>query len=72
VVKCPLVGYFGAAPAPVKVGDRIAVGDVVGIVVALGIPNEVLADLDGVVEQLLAADGDPVEYGQPLVRVKAQ
>ena len=44
----------------------------IGIVAALGIPNEVLADLDGVVEAVLVADGDPVEYGQPLIKVKSE
>ena len=72
VVKCPLVGYFGSAPMPMKVGNRVAVGDVIGIVAALGIPNEVLSDLDGVVEAILVADGDPVEYGQPLIKVKSE
>src|SRR5450755_3806632 len=56
VVKCPLVGYFGVAPNPVKIGDRVTVGDIIGIVAALGIPNEVLADLDGVVEAVLVAN----------------
>ena len=72
VVKCPQVGYFGVGPAPLKVGDRIAVGAVVGVVTALGIPNEVLSDVQGTVDQLLAKDGDPVEFGQPLIRVTAE
>lgn len=72
MVKCPLVGYFGMAPTPIKVGDKLSVGDVIGIVAALGIPNEVLADLDGVVEAILVVDGDPVEYGQPLIKVKSE
>jgi len=72
MVKCPLVGYFGVAPTPIRVGDKISVGDVIGIVAALGIPNEVLADLDGVVEAVLVVDGDPVEYGQLLIKVKSE
>ncbi|MHB8637477.1 MAG: acetyl-CoA carboxylase biotin carboxyl carrier protein [Fimbriimonadaceae bacterium] len=72
VVRCPLVGYFAVAPTPVKLGDRVSAGDVIGIVSALGIPNEVLADLGGIVEQFFVADGDPVEYGQPLLKVTAE
>jgi biotin carboxyl carrier protein len=72
MLKCPLVGYFGVAPTPIKVGDRVTPGDVVCIVAALGIPNEVFADLSGIVEAVFVADGDPVEYGQPLIKVKAE
>jgi biotin carboxyl carrier protein len=72
VVKSLLVGYFGAGPTPLKVGSQVAIGDVVGIVTALGIPNEILSEVNGVVDKVLVAAGDPVEYGQPLVKVKPE
>ena len=71
-VRSPLVGYFGLASTPVKVGDHLTAGDVIGIVVALGIPNDVPADFNCVVEQILVAEGDRVEYGQPLLKVKPE
>ncbi|HLK15661.1 MAG TPA: biotin/lipoyl-containing protein [Fimbriimonadaceae bacterium] len=71
-IRSPLVGYFSPAPKPVKKGDSISNGDVIGIVTALGIPNEVLAESEGVVEQVLIASGAPVEFGQPLLKVKPE
>lgn len=70
VVKSPLVGYFGHLAKPIKVGSEIALGDVVGVITALGIPNDIVADVAGVVDEVLVAEGDPVQYGQPVLRVK--
>ena len=74
VVTCPLVGTFYSAPSPdaedfVKVGDTVKKGQVLGIVEAMKLINEIESDYDGVVEAILVKDGETVEYGQPLFRI---
>lgn len=71
VVKCPLVGTFYAASSPdadpfVQVGDVVSKGQVLGIVEAMKLMNEIESDYDGVVKQILVKNGDLVEYDQPL------
>ncbi|MFY1594255.1 acetyl-CoA carboxylase biotin carboxyl carrier protein [Micromonospora sp. WMMD737] len=71
-VRSPIVGTFYRAPEPgaapfVAVGDLVRPGQVVGIVEAMKLMNEVTADRGGRVVEVLAADGHPVEYDQPLV-----
>ena len=60
-------GYFGARPG-LAVGHRVARGDVVGWVDVLGVRMEIVAPADGVVGRFVTEPGDPVEYGQELVR----
>ena len=52
------------------VGDRIQGGQTIGIVEAMKLMNEIESDVSGVVTEVLAADGEGVEYGQPLIRVE--
>ena len=71
-VKAPLVGTFYKAPSPedkpfVEVGKEIHKGDVIGIIEAMKLMNEVTAAVDGVVKENRGADGDMVEYGQILI-----
>ncbi|MEW2385479.1 acetyl-CoA carboxylase biotin carboxyl carrier protein [Micromonospora sp. NPDC047707] len=71
-VRSPIVGTFYRAPEPgaapfVAVGDRVHPGQVVGIVEAMKLMNEVTADRAGRVAEIIAADGQPVEYDQPLL-----
>ncbi|MFI7575578.1 acetyl-CoA carboxylase biotin carboxyl carrier protein [Micromonospora sp. NPDC049497] len=71
-VRSPIVGTFYRAPEPgaapfVAVGDVIRPGQVVGIVEAMKLMNEVTADRAGRVVEVLADDGQPVEYDQPLL-----
>ncbi|MGW4502503.1 acetyl-CoA carboxylase biotin carboxyl carrier protein [Micromonospora sp. NPDC004336] len=71
-VRSPIVGTFYRAPEPgaapfVAVGDLVRPGQVVGIVEAMKLMNEVSADRGGRVAEVLAADGQPVEYDQPLL-----
>jgi acetyl-CoA carboxylase biotin carboxyl carrier protein len=72
VVKSPMVGTFYRAAAPgsgpfVEVGDTVAVGDPLCIIEAMKLMNEIEADQAGVVKAILVENGQPVEYGQPLV-----
>ncbi len=74
-INSPIVGVFYAAPSPesnpyVTVGQKIAKGDTICIVEAMKCMNEIQSELDGEVVEVLAKDGDLVEYGQPLFRVK--
>ena len=70
-VSCPLVGVFYAAPSPndapfVAVGDTVKKGDVLCIVEAMKLMNEITAEEDGVITEICAENGQVVEYGQPL------
>jgi acetyl-CoA carboxylase biotin carboxyl carrier protein len=72
VVKSPMVGTFYRSAAPgsgpfVEVGDTVAVGDPLCIIEAMKLMNEIEADQAGVVKAILVENGQPVEYGQPLV-----
>lgn len=71
VVKAPLVGTFYAASAPdaeafVSVGDTVEKGQVLGIIEAMKLMNEIESDYDGVVKEILIENGQMAEYGQPL------
>lgn len=71
-VKAPLVGTFYAAASPdekpfVTVGQNVHKGDVVGIIEAMKLMNEVCAPCDGVVSEILVSDTDLVEYDQVLI-----
>lgn len=75
VVVSPLVGIFYSASSPeaenfVKVGDRVKKGQVLGIIEAMKLMNEIESDFDGVVEAILVNNEDVVEYGQPLFRIR--
>ena len=70
-----MVGTFYSAPSPdaddfVKVGDTVKKGQVLGIIEAMKLMNEIESDFDGVVEAILVKNEEVVEYGQPLFRIK--
>jgi acetyl-CoA carboxylase biotin carboxyl carrier protein len=74
LVTAPIVGTFYQAPSPgaepfVRAGDLVEPGQQVGIVEAMKLMNSVTADCAGQVSQVLAGDGEPVEFGQPLVAI---
>ena len=74
-VKSPIVGTFYESPSPgappfVKPGDQIEVGQVLCIVEAMKLMNEIEADIAGEVVKRIAASGQPVEYGQPLFAIR--
>ena len=76
-VKSPIVGTFYESPSPgaaafVKIGDQVEVGQVLCIVEAMKLMNEIESDVAGEVVKRIAASGQPVEYGQPLFAIRAR
>lgn len=73
-VKSPMVGTFYGAPEPgakpyVSVGSRVSKGQILCIIEAMKIMNEIESEVAGVVTEVLASDAQPVEYGQALFRI---
>jgi acetyl-CoA carboxylase biotin carboxyl carrier protein len=76
-VKSPIVGTFYESPSPgapafVKIGDQVEVGQVLCIVEAMKLMNEIESDVAGEVVKRIASSGQPVEYGQPLFAIRAR
>jgi acetyl-CoA carboxylase biotin carboxyl carrier protein len=75
VITAPMVGTFYASPSPgakafVEIGDEIKVGQVLCIIEAMKMMNQIEADRAGRVTSIMARNGDPVEFGQPLFVVE--
>jgi acetyl-CoA carboxylase biotin carboxyl carrier protein len=75
VVPAPIVGTFYRAPAPdaapfVEVGSRIKKGQILCIIEAMKLMNEIESDAEGVITKILVENGKPVEYGQALFVVE--
>ena len=73
-IKSPMVGTFYKSPEPgakayVGVGDRVSKGQIVCIIEAMKIMNEIESEFSGVVREVLAQDAEPIEYGQVLFRI---
>ena len=71
VITAPMVGIFYSSPSPdqppfINKGQNIKTGDVLCIIEAMKIMNQIEADIDGKLVRILVENGDPVEYGQPL------
>ena len=71
-VKAPMVGTFYRSSAPgaqsfVEVGQTVKAGDTLCIIEAMKLMNEIEADASGVIKAILVENGQPVEYGQPLI-----
>jgi len=76
-VKSPIVGTFYESPSPgappfVKVGDTVEMGQVLCIVEAMKLMNEIESDVAGEVVRQISTSGQPVEYGQPLFAIRAR
>lgn len=71
-VASPLVGIFHHVKPLVGLGTRVTQGQIVGVVEAMKLINEIAAETDGVVIDVLVEDGQAVEYGQPLFLVEAE
>ena len=72
--KSPMVGTFYRRPGPeepsyVEVGSKVKAGDVLCIIEAMKVMNEIKADTAGTIDEIRHEDGDTVEYGQPLFRI---
>jgi acetyl-CoA carboxylase biotin carboxyl carrier protein len=77
IVRSPIVGTFYEAPSPgappfVKVGDKLEVGQVLCIVEAMKLMNEIECDVAGELVKTLVTNGQPIEYGQELFAVRAK
>jgi acetyl-CoA carboxylase biotin carboxyl carrier protein len=73
-VKSPMVGTFYKSPEPgakayVAVGDRVSKGQIVCIIEAMKIMNEIESEYSGIVREILVEDAQPVEYGQVLFKI---
>lgn len=74
VIKSPIVGTFYSSPSPganvfVRVGDHVAIGQVLCIIEAMKLMNEIEADVAGEVMRIFVENGQPVEYGEPLFAI---
>jgi len=77
IVKSPIVGTYYEAPSPgtppfVKVGDTVKEGQVLCIIEAMKLMNEIEAEVSGVIAKMLVSNGSPVEYGMPLFGIRRQ
>lgn len=75
LVRAPMVGTYYSAPAPdqpayVSVGQNIREGDVLCIIEAMKLMNEIKSDVSGVIDEILVENGDPIEFDQPLFRIR--
>lgn len=75
LVESPLVGTFYAAPSEeaspfVAIGDVVKKGQTLAIIEAMKLMNEIESEYDGTVAEILVENGQPVEYGQPLFRIR--
>jgi acetyl-CoA carboxylase biotin carboxyl carrier protein len=74
-IKSPMIGTFYRSPSPesasyVEVGTEVNVETVVSIIEAMKVMNEIKAEVKGVITQILVENGKPVEFGQPLFKVR--
>ena len=74
MVRAPMIGTFYRAPSPeaqafVEVGQHVATGDVLCIIEAMKMMNQIEADRDGIVQSILIENGSPVEFDQPLMKI---
>jgi acetyl-CoA carboxylase biotin carboxyl carrier protein len=74
-VKSPIVGTFYGSPSPgsaqfVAPGDHVTKGQVIGIVEAMKLMNEIESDAEGEIVKCLVANGQPIEFGQPLFSIR--
>jgi acetyl-CoA carboxylase biotin carboxyl carrier protein len=75
IVRSPFVGTFYSAPSPnsapfARIGERVSATKTICIIEAMKLMNEIPAEVDGVVEEILAENGQPVQYGEALIRLR--
>ena len=74
IVKSPMIGTFYSKPSPtsnpyVEVGKEVKKGDVLCIIEAMKLMNEIEAEIGGKIAEVLVKDGEPVDYGKPLFKI---
>lgn len=74
IVKSPMIGTFYSKPSPtsnpyVEVGTQVKKGDVLCIIEAMKLMNEIESEYDGKIAEVFIKDGEPVDYGKPLFRI---
>ena len=74
IVKSPMVGTFYLKPDPnsnpyVEIGKKVKKGDILCIIEAMKLMNEIEAEYDGEIKEILVKDGDSIEYGKPLFKI---
>lgn len=69
-IQATLVGYYQSSKPALEVGRAVKEGEVVAVINALGLANDIETPYSGEIVEVLVKDGEPVEYGQPLARVK--
>ena len=77
MIKSPIVGTYYGSPSPgaapfVSPGDHVEKGQIVGIVEAMKLMNEIESDVSGEIVKVLVTNGQPIEFGQPLFAVRTQ
>ena len=77
VIKSPMVGIFYESPAPgklpfVELGKLVSKGEVICIIEAMKIMNQIESEFSGIVSKIMVENGEPVEYGQPLFIIKEE
>jgi len=75
IITAPMVGTFYNSPSPdsppfVDIGQPVNAGDVICIIEAMKIMNQIECDINGTVSKILVENGEPVEYGQPMLVIK--
>ena len=75
IVKSPMVGTFYSKPSPnsdpyVEIGKQVKKGDILCIIEAMKLMNEIESEFDGEIKEIFIKDGEPVEYGKPLFIIK--
>lgn len=75
IIKSPIVGIFYSSENPetpsfVKIGDKIKTGQVLCIIEAMKLMNEITSDIDGEIVEILSENQGPVEFGQPLFKIR--
>ncbi len=75
-IKAPMVGTFYRSPSPdaaffVEVGSEVAIGQVICIIEAMKLMNEIKAEVNGIIRAILVENADPIEFGQVLFKIEA-
>ena len=75
LIKSPMVGTFYSAPSPdspafVKIGSKVSTDTVVCIIEAMKVMNEIQSEISGSIKEILVENGDAIEFGQPLFKVR--